>query len=206
MQKFVDNLVQEGWLKTDRIIDAFYKIKRRDFVPDKEKELAGMSQPLPIGWGQTISQPQVVAFMLELLGPKPSEKILDVGSGSGWTSALLGEIVGEQGKIIAMERIPELKEFGEKNVAKYNFIKKGIVECICGDGSKGYSKKAPFDKILCSAAVKGELPLEWQEQLKVGGLIVTPIGSSIWAFKKKQDKEFETEEHPGFLFVPLVEE
>ena len=89
----VDILIQGGWLKTPRIIEAFYKIKRKDFLPEEMKDLAELNEALPIGFGQTISQPLVVAFMLELLQPQEGEKILDIGSGSGWTSALLAHIV-----------------------------------------------------------------------------------------------------------------
>jgi len=200
----IEELILEGWLKTPRIIEAFKKIKRIDFLPENLKNLAELNEALPIGYGQTISQPLVVAFMLELLQPKKGEKILDIGSGSGWTSALLAEIVGEEGKVIAMEIVPELFEFGQNNVKKYNFVDKKIVEFVLGDGSKGYEKEAPFDKILVSATAKQCYPA-WKEQLKVGGRIVTPIGNSIWLFVKKSEKDFEEFEYPGFIFVPLVE-
>jgi len=241
----IDSLIEEGWLKTPRIIEAFKKIKRVDFLPEDMKDLAELNEALPIGYGQTISQPLVVAFMLEQLEPKEGDKILDIGSGSGWTSALLGEIVGgkslsagRQGKVIAIDVIPELVEFGKNNVAKYNFLapyrtkgsgagiekglpagRQGIVEFICADGSKGYKKEAPFDKILCSAAIQDRIPSAWKEQLKtralakrgderssstIGGRIVTPIGSSIWLFTKKSETDFEEIEYPGFAFVPLI--
>ncbi len=214
----IDSLIEEGWLKTPRIIEAFRKIKRIDFLPEDMKDLAELNEALPIGYGQTISQPLVVAFMLEQLQPQRGDKILDIGSGSGWTSALLGEIVGgkslsagRQGKVIAIDVIPELVEFGKNNVAKYNFLAKGlpagrqgIVEFICADGSKGYQKEAPFDGILVSASVQTEVPRAWKEQLKIEGRIVTPIGSSIWLFTKKSETDFEEIEYPGFAFVPLV--
>jgi len=205
----IDNLIQEGWLKTPRIIEAFRKIKRVDFLPEDMKDLAELNEALPIGFGQTISQPLVVAFMMELLEPKEGEKILDVGSGSGWTTALLSEIVGKNGRVIAIEVVPELKEFGEKNVSKYSFIEEGTAEFICADGSKGYEKEAPYDKILASASAR-ELPADWKKQLKVGGRIVAPIGNSIWLFIKKPPTKFgggelEEIEHPGFVFVPLIE-
>ena len=218
----IDSLIKEGWLKTPRIIEAFREIKRFDFLPQEIKDLAELNEALSIGYGQTISQPLVVAFMLELLQPQPGEKILDIGSGSGWTTALLAEIVGQKGRVIAVEIVSELKEFGEKNVSKYNFIKKGQVQFICADGSKGYSKEAPFDKILASASAES-LPRAWKEQLKISGRVVTPIGSSIWLFIKKReigskrtpfssppsvlpDKSsvFEEIEYPGFVFVPLI--
>jgi len=200
----IDSLIQEGWLKNPKIIEAFQKIKRIDFLPEEIKNLAELNEALAIGWGQTISQPLVVAFMVELLQPEIGDKILDIGSGSGWTTALLAEIVGEKGKVTAIEVIPELKEFGEKNVAKYNFIKKGVTKFICADGSKGYQKEAPFDKILASAAAR-EIPQTWKDQLKIGGKIVSPVGSSIWLLIKKSENEFEKTEYPGFAFVPLIE-
>ena len=204
----IDGLIREGWLKTPEITDAFRKIKRIDFLPKGMENLAELNEALPIGCGQTISQPLVVAFMLELLQPGQGEKILDIGSGSGWTTALLAEIVGPKGKVIAIEVIPELKEFGEKNIGKYNFAEKEVAECICADGSKGYSKEAPYDKILVSARAEKCFPA-WKEQLKVGGRIVTPIGSSIWLFVKNQTvggkAEFTEIEYPGFVFVALVE-
>lgn len=181
-------------------------------MPERFKNLEELNQPLPIGFGQTISQPLVVAFMLELLKPKPGEKVLDVGCGSGWTTALLAFIVSSQGspkpevqngKVIAIEVIPELKEFGQKNVAKYNFIKRGVVEFICADGSKGCQKEAPFDKILVSAEAE-KCFQNWKEQLKVGGKLVVPIGNSIWLFIKKSKGVFEEKEYPGFVFVPLI--
>ena len=199
----VDFLIEEGWLKTPRIIEAFRKIKREDFLPENEKNLAELNSALSIGFGQTISQPLVVAFMLEQLQPQKGDKILDVGSGSGWTSALLAEIVGEKGKVIAIEIVPELKEFGERNVSKYNFIEKGIVQFVCEDGSKGYQEESPFGKILASASA-WKIPLAWKEQLKVGGRIVAPVANSIWLFIKRSQNEFEEIEHQGFIFVPLV--
>ena len=201
----IDNLIKEGWLKTPQIIEAFRKIKRADFMPENMKDLAEVDEAMPIGQGQTISQPKVVAFMLELLEPKAGEKILDVGSGSGWTSALLSEIVGEKGRVVSLELIPELKEFGEKNAAKYGFVEKGTAQFICCDGSKGYEEESPFDKILASAAAR-RVPEAWKKQLKVGGRIVAPINSSIWLFVKKSEDEMEEKEYPGFIFVPLIEE
>ena len=162
--------------------------------------------------------------MLEKLEPKEGEKVLDIGSGSGWTTALLAYIVSKEprtknqepnknqeprsndhkGKVIAIEVVPELVEFGKNNVAKYNYIEKGIVQFVCADGTKGYPKEAPYDKILCSASAK-TLPEAWKRQLKIGGKIVTPIGTSIWVFEKVKEDEFLSQEFPGFVFVPLIE-
>ena len=212
MSKLIDNLIQEGWLVTPQIIEAFRKIFREDFLPEGMENMAELNEALPIGFGQTISQPLTVAFMLEKLQPMPGDKILDVGSGSGWTSALLSEIVGPKGKVFALEVVPELKEFGQKNVAKYNFIEEGRCQFVCVDGSKGYPNFASrpelaegFDKILCSAAVQKKIPQAWKDQLRIAGRIVTPINSSIWLLIKKGENQFEEYEYPGFVFVPLIE-
>lgn len=205
MKELVNKLVRYGVLGTPRIIQAFFKIDRTDFVPSDMKGLASIDEALPIGLGQTISQPYVVAFMLEKLEPKEGEKILDIGSGSGWTTALLAHIVSENGRVTAIEVIPALKEFGERNVAKYNFVERGIVKFICGNGAKGYPQDAPFDRILASASLpKKELPRAWKEQLRIGGKVVVPIGNSIWVFTKRTEQRFEEEEYPGFVFVPFV--
>jgi len=199
----INSLIQEGWLKTLRIIEAFRSVQRIDFLPEDMKDLADLNEALPIGFGQTISQPLVVAFMIEQLAPEPGDKILDIGSGSGWTSALLGKIVGEKGKVIAIEIVPELKTFGQENVSRYELVKRGIVEFVCADGSKGYPKEAPFDRILASASAR-KIPQAWKDQLKIGGRIVTPMGNSIWLFIKKSKKDFREIEYPGFVFVPLI--
>lgn len=199
----VEYLIEEGWLKSKRIIEAFKKIKRADFVPENIKHLAERNEALPIGFEQTISQPLVVAFMIECLEPKEGERILDAGAGSGWTSALLAEIVGERGKVMAFDIVPELAEFGRKNVSKYNFIDKGRVEFICGDASKNL--EGEFDKILCSASLEKEIPSEWKEKLKEGGILVCPMGHSIWKFIKRNSK-LEGKEYPGFSFVPFIQQ
>jgi len=218
VNELIEKLIQDGYLRTPLIIGAFKNIKREDFVPEDLKGEADINAPLPIGFGQTISQPLTVAFMLELLQPQPGEKILDIGAGSGWQTALLAYCVSHQGKlgkVFAVERIPELVEFGKKNISKYNFlapyrtegsgsgVEKGIVEFICGDGSEGLRKEAPFDKIICAASAE-KIPEEWKKQLKIDGRIVTPIKDSVWLFIKKSDTDFEKIEYPGFAFVPLI--
>jgi protein-L-isoaspartate(D-aspartate) O-methyltransferase len=200
---FVLNLVEQGILKTLRIIEAFKKIDRADFVPEDLRAEAYVDAPLPIGEGQTISQPLTVAFMLELLQPEPGNKIFEIGFGSGWQTAILAEIIGKSGKIYAVEKIKKLFEFGTKNISKYNFIEKGIVKTILGDATEGLKKYAPFDRIIAAASGR-EVPDVWLKELKIGGRLVVPIKESIWLFIKKSEKEFEKQEFPGFVFVPLV--
>jgi protein-L-isoaspartate(D-aspartate) O-methyltransferase len=203
MDALVRDLIYQGYLKTDRVIDAFSKIRRVDFVPEDLESASQANIPLPIGQGQTISQPLTVAFMLEELGTLPGDKVLDVGSGSGWTTALLAHIVGAKGKVIGIERIRELCNFGLNNVSKYHFIEGGRVKIICADGSEGYLNEAPYDRILVSAAAR-EIPKELRKQLKIGGRLVIPVKNSVWMLEKISDKDFREEEYPGFAFVPLV--
>jgi len=186
-------------MASDLIQKAFEGIDRADFVLPQYQESAYDDIPLPIGEGQTISQPTTVRMMLEWLDAKPGDKVLDIGSGSGWTTALLAKIVGRKGKIFALEIIPELKEFGEKNcrragIKNAKFFLAGAV--------LGLAEFATFDRILVSAAAE-ELPEELLDQLKVGGKLVIPIGNSIFEIKKTKSGP-RSLEHRGFVFVPLV--
>jgi protein-L-isoaspartate(D-aspartate) O-methyltransferase len=202
MQQLITELISQGYLKTPAIIDAFYKIRRTDFLLPEFVNEAWVNDPLPIGHGQTNSQPLTVAFMLELLKPESGQKILDIGSGSGWTTALLAEIVGSKGKVSGLERVAELKEFGQKNASKYHFSN---VEFFCRDGTKGLSDKAPFDRILVGAAAF-EVPNSLKEQLKIGGRLVIPTESQeIKLIKKLGKNKFNETSYPGFVFVPLIE-
>jgi protein-L-isoaspartate(D-aspartate) O-methyltransferase len=203
MDNLIKNLIYKGHLKTDRIIDAFAKIRRVDFVPKELEAASGADIPLPIGHGQTISQPLTVAFLLEKLAALPGDKILDIGAGSGWTTALLAEIVGEKGKVVGVERYKDLCDFGTNNISKYNFLSGGRAKIICADASKGYINEAPYNRILVSAAAE-KIPEELKKQLAVGGRLVIPVKESVWMVEKKSDKVFHDEEYPGFVFVPLV--
>jgi protein-L-isoaspartate(D-aspartate) O-methyltransferase len=202
-----DNLIKEltntGWLKTPQIIEAFSQIKREDFVLEEEKDWAYINDAFSIGYNQTISQPLVVALMIELLSPLSGEKILDIGAGSGWTTGLLAYLVKPKGKVIALDIIPELVEFGKKNVGKYNFVKKGIVQFLCADGKLGYEKEAPYDKILVSASAF-EVPQELFKQLKIGGKMILPLEQSIVLIEKTSQNDYKKQEFPGFVFVPLI--
>lgn len=201
----VNYLIRNGVLKSEEIINAFLKIDRIDFIRDENKFEAYADYPLPIGYGQTISQPWTVAFMLELLQPQEENKILDIGFGSGWTTSLLAQIVGEKGKVYGIEIIPEIFEFGKKNIEKYNFIKKKIVELKRGDGCKGWKEHSPFDRILVSAAAS-EIPQNLIEQLNFNGILVIPDQEGINQIIKQENGEIKKNYYYGFSFVPLVSE
>ncbi len=201
-ESFMENLIHDGYLKSQPVIEAFKSIDRKDFLPEDLQNQSYGNTALPIGEKQTISQPLVVAFMLELLELKPGEKILEIGTGSGWNTALMAKIIGEQGKIYSVERIESLHNFAKKNISKYEFAG-GIVELILGDGSKGFSGGAPYDKIIAAASGK-EIPPAWKEQLKIGGRIVAPVKDSIIVFDKIAKDNFEKKEYFGFAFVPLI--
>lgn len=201
-EKLVQKLINEGYLKSGRIIDAFLHVDRKDFIMEEMKPLAYQDVALPTMLGQTISQPATVAFMLELLQPKKGEKVLDIGAGSCWQTAILAHIVGSEGKVYAVERLCPLLEWGKEHFQKYGFDNALF---FCADGTKGLPEYAPFDKIIAAAAGSDMIQI-WQEQLKVGGRIVMPIKHSIWLYMKKLHTEFEKYEYPGFSFVPLVRE
>ena len=197
----IESMIERGVLKTPRVIKAFRSVDRADFVLPKYTEEAYGDYPLPIGGGGTISQPSTVAFILELLSPELGDTVLDVGSGSGWTTALLSELVGPKGAVWGVEIVPQLVKFGKENLAKYDFPHANIT--TADKDTLGLPKHAPYDKILVSAAAE-ELPEQLIEQLAAGGRLVIPIVNSIWQIDKKEDGEIKEKEFHGFVFVPLL--
>ena len=181
-----------------KIIQALKKVDRSKFIPKSERELAYEDTALPIGYGQTISQPYTIAFMLTQLNiEKRNSKILEIGSGSGYVLALLSKLC-PKGKIFGVERIKNLAESSREKLKDYKNIK-----VIYGDGSKGLKSESPFDRILISASSK-ELPQKLINQLKINGILVTPVKNSIVVVKKSVKKN-HTKEFHGFQFVPLIE-
>jgi protein-L-isoaspartate(D-aspartate) O-methyltransferase len=195
----IQHLIKNNSLKSDNIIQAFTHVDRADFVSGPVPPDIYGDYPLPIGLGQTISQPTTVAMMLEMLSPRPGDKILDIGSGSGWTTALLSFIVNEQGSVTGLERLSELVKFGAKNLKKYSFKNAKIIQASNRPGLPGEK----FDRILVSAAAN-ELPSELLEQLKQNGKLVIPVKNSIYEITIKSDRTLEKVEHYGFSFVPLI--
>ncbi|TSC68246.1 MAG: protein-L-isoaspartate(D-aspartate) O-methyltransferase [Parcubacteria group bacterium Gr01-1014_72] len=191
-------------LRGVRLEEAFRVVDRKDFVASDYESEAYEDYPLFIGEGQTISQPTTVAFMLELLNVQLNERVLDVGAGSGWTTALLAKLVGEKGEVWGIEIRPELLTFGQKNLKKYGFKNAYIVPAL--PQVVGLPDKAPFKRILVSAAAH-KIPEKLIEQLAVNGTMVIPVGDSVQnltSIEKLSDGELLTREYPGFAFVPFV--
>src|SRR3989344_1658814 len=179
MKELVENLKLSGVLKPPAIIAAFLRADRKRFVPPEFQKDAYRDAPLPIGKGQTISQPATVAFMFELLQAKPGYRVLDIGFGSGWTAALLSEIVGPGGKVFALEVVPEVYEFGKRNLERAGY--KNVTTLL----RSGSIALAPRGRLV----------------IPVG----TPYSCSVVLVEKSAAGKIRRTDHPGFAFVPFVE-
>ncbi|ACE06473.1 hypothetical protein Aasi_1135 [Candidatus Amoebophilus asiaticus 5a2] len=195
----VKYLVNKGILRSKEIINAFTVIDRKDFVGLENLDNAYEDYALSIGYDATISQPTTVAFMLEKLGIMPGDIVLDVGTGSGWTTALLATIVGGKGRVYGVEIVPELVALGQYNLSKYKFSNASIEQ---SGEILGLPDNAPFDRILVSAGTD-DLPKELLMQLKEGGNLIIPIDASIWKVEKRHNSATTIYKYPGFIFVPL---
>ncbi|MBW2994814.1 protein-L-isoaspartate(D-aspartate) O-methyltransferase [Candidatus Woesearchaeota archaeon] len=197
----VENL-RDQRIEDENVLEAFEKIPRHVFVPKQQLDLAYHNIPLEIAQGQTISQPYTIAVMLEALELKKGDKVLEVGTCSGYNAALIGYVVGSRGFVCTTEIVPELVA-----VSEYNLNKLGIknVEIIATDGSLGWPEKAPYDKIIVTAACPRIPPL-LIEQLKENGILVAPVGPRfgqrmIKAVKK--EGRLRKTSLGMFVFVPL---
>ncbi len=198
----IKDLIKSGYLKTPRIIKAFEKFERKYFVPKSLAQYANLNQPLPIGSGQTISQPLTVAFMIELLDPNPGDKILEIGGGSGWQTAILSDIVGKKGKIYSFEIVKSLSEFGSRNLKRFELSN---IVFQCKDVSEGYKKSAPYDRIISGASFS-KIPKKLKNQLKIGGILIAPTqADDIRKIIRVSKNEYEEEIIPGFVFVPITQ-
>ncbi len=187
-------------IKDKKVLEAMKKIPRETFVADEFKTLAYEDQALPIVSSQSISQPYTVAFMLEKLNLKEKDKVLEIGSGSGWNSALISFIT--KTKVFSVEFNEEVAEFAESNLKK---AKIKNVEVIVGDGNKGYEKESPYDKIIVTAACS-KIPFDLVKQLKNNGILLAPVGSLAEQDLikiTKEDEEIKKESLGKFVFVPL---
>lgn len=178
------------------VSEAFETVPRTDFLPARYHSQAGVDAPLPIGHGQTNSQPRTVSDMLTLLDVHPGHRVLDVGTGSGWSTALLAALTGPTGEVLGTELVPELVTFGQENLAKFDFPHASIRQAT--DDSYGLPDEAPFDRILVSAEAD-HLPGELVEQLAPDGFMVIPVAGAML----RVTADGATTHHGLYHFVPL---
>lgn len=201
----VRGLEQRGYIESPEVKEAFSSVPREEFVPSKVKKEAYADRPLPIGRGQTISAPSMIAIMLEVLEAGQGQKVLEVGTGSGYNAALLGEIVGVEGRVYTIERLESVAKTGRRNLEERGYDQ---VEVIVGDGTRGYEEEAPWNRILVTACAP-EVPNPLVGQLKVGGKLAAPVGShymsqTLLVVEKVGEGKTEVERHGSCAFVPLV--
>lgn len=185
----------------NRVRKAFGTIRRNDFLPPEQQGFGREDRALAIGYKQTNSQPTTVLNMLTLLEVEPGQRVLDVGSGSGWTTALLGSLVGPEGSVSGVEVVPELVTWGQENLAKYPMSWASITRA--DETTLGLPEEAPFDRILVSAEAS-RVPDELVDQLRVGGLMVVPVKGRMTVVRRT-DGEPTVVHHGFYAFVPLIE-
>ena len=200
--RLVKELKNEGYIRTPEVEKAFLEIPRENFVPYHLKKSAYLDIPLEIGFGQTISAPHMVAIMCEALVLKKGQKVLEIGSGSGYHAAIVSKIIGDKGKVYSVERIKELADMARENIRKTG-IKN--VEIFVGDGSLGLEKFAPYDRIYVTCAAP-DIPKPLIDQLKDSGLLLIPVGRYYCdlILLKKENGKISTKNLGECAFVPLV--
>jgi len=203
-KQMASSLARRGYAGP-RVAKAMEKIDRGLFTPIAHRPLSYVDSPLPIGYGQTITAPSIVAVMTTRLEVEKGMRVLEVGTGSGYQCALLAELVGPKGKVVTVERVPELLEKAREKISSLGY---GNVEFVCSDGSAGYSELAPYDRVMVTAAAP-RIPLELEKQLKEGGVMVIPVGGRFYQsliVAKKKGGELVKENVLPVLFVPLIGE
>ncbi len=199
--ELLQSLKKQGF--AERIIRAFAKVRREDFIKEDLKKFAYEDIALPINEGETISQPSTITYMLSLLRVHENQKVMEIGSGCGYVLALISEIIGKDGRVFGVEISKKLSEKSKKTLEGYRNIL-----IFNKNGKYGLPEQAPFDRILISAAIE-KIPDVVLNQLKEDGIIVAPIGSAsmqvLTSIKKHEGNFFVLKTIPGFLFVPFVD-
>jgi protein-L-isoaspartate(D-aspartate) O-methyltransferase len=201
-QRMVDRQLKFRGIKDERVLAAMAKVPREEFVPADARSSAYEDGPLPIGYDQTISQPYIVAFMTEQLRPKPSDRVLEIGSGSGYQAAILAELVAD---VYTIDIIEPLAKSAEATLERLGYKN---VHIRAGDGYKGWPEKAPFDAVIVTCAPE-KVPQPLVDQLKDGGRMVIPVGErfaqQLYLFEKKNGQLKESVTLP-VRFVPMLRE
>ena len=198
-EMLIKDLVEGGYLKTPEIIKAFRKIPREGFVGDSQRDYAYSDEPLHIGSGQTISAPHMVAIMTELLEPGKTDKVLEIGAGSGYQAAVLSKLVKN---VYSVELEHDLVGFARDNLRKAGIRNVDVLE---GDGSKGLPEEAPFDRIIVACGSDKIYPA-WKEQLREGGIILAPVDEGNHqriVVMRKEKGGFSERKGLTCVFVPL---
>lgn len=198
-KEMVEFQIRRRGVKDRKVLKAMLKVPRHLFVPEQMKEQAYGDEPLPIGEGQTISQPYIVAYMTEALRLRGRERVLEIGTGSGYQTAILAEIVRE---VYTVELIPELSARARAVLEKLGYRN---IQFRVGDGTLGWPEHAPYDAILVSAA-PASVPPALVEQLKTGGQMIIPVGTDFQELVLVTRKETGWDEQRliGVRFVPLI--
>lgn len=202
-KELIEDLKAKGYIKSKKVEEAMLSVPREVFVPKDKIMFAYEDQPLSIGLGQTISAPHMVAMMTELLNLHEGDKVLEIGSGSGYHASVLSKLVGPNGKIISVERFEDLAKIAEENLKKAGITG---VKIVVGDGSLGYKDDAPYDKICVTCSVP-DIPPPLIEQLKPGGRMVIPVGryfQELLVVDKDEYGRITKESAGGVAFVPMI--
>lgn len=200
--RMVEEQLRSRGIRDPRVLAAMRKVPREEFIFDEDVREAYGDHPLPIGAGQTVSQPYIVAAMVEALHLRPTDRVLEVGTGTGYEAAILGELAGE---VWTIERHEQLANEAREIVARLGYAN---VHVVYGDGSRGLAEQAPFDKILVAAAAP-RVPESLVAQLVDGGKLVVPVGTRTEQqvhIVRKAGKETVVTTHDLCRFVPLVGE
>lgn len=200
--KMVETTIEQRGVTDEEVLEAMRTVRRHVFVPSDVRDLSYGDHPLPIGYGQTISQPYIVAWMTELLELKPGEKVLEIGTGSGYQAAVLAELEGVD--VYSIEIVPELAEIAANRLQDLGYTEVKVKQ---DDGYYGWPEYAPFDAIIVTAA-PDHLPAPLVEQLTEGGRLVIPIGppggyQMLWKFVKT-DEDVTAYSLGGVAFVPFT--
>ncbi|MGB9836226.1 MAG: protein-L-isoaspartate(D-aspartate) O-methyltransferase [Candidatus Saccharicenans sp.] len=198
-REMVEVQIKGRGVRDKRVLEAMLKVPRHLFVPEQMKELAYGDEPLPIGEGQTISQPYIVAYMTEALKLTGREKVLEIGTGSGYQTAILAELAHE---VYTVELIPELSRRAQKVLGELGYQN---IHFLIGDGTLGWPEHAPYDAILVSAA-PASIPRRLVEQLRENGRMIIPVGTDYQelVLVRKLEEGWEEQRLIGVRFVPLV--